>query len=158
MCGWQIANGNNNSHDLRGFTLAMATNIPSSYTLYGQVDPVLNGDADMATNIGDIKGRAKIKLTANQSGLRAHNHGVTDLGHNHANGNFNRLMQHTGLSTVNSNDNNDLNGREPALNDSQPMSNSITNISINNNTAQDAIEFHENRQPTKYFCAIQRMF
>lgn len=157
LCGWAIANGNEYVSDMRGFSFAMATNIPGPGGLNPRVDPVLNADADLATNIGSVKGKYKHRLTATESGLPAHTHGITDPTHTHRDGNYDRLLEHTGTKTVQETDNNDSNGREPRLDDSRQIPYSATGITVNPSVAAEAVQAHENRQPTVYVNCIQRI-
>jgi hypothetical protein len=153
-----MTNGNPNASDLRGFGLAMATNLPGPAGLNPRVDPVLNGDADYATNIGSVKGEVKHKLYAAESGLPAHNHPITDPTHTHADGTYDRLLTHSGTNTAPGVDNNDTTGSEPSINTSKPMKYAATGITVNNNVAADAALAHETRQPTVYVNCIQRVF
>lgn len=156
LCGWAIMNGQNGI-DARGFTFAMATNIPSPVALNSIVDPVFNSDADIDTTIGSIKGKTKHKLAGNESGIGSHIHTITDPGHTHRDGAFDRLMTMDGSYTLADSDSNNNTGSEPRLNMSKLIPFATTGITINANEAQAASVAHENRQPTLYVNCIQRV-
>lgn len=144
MCGWAIANGQNGTTDMRGFTPAMATNVPGP-ALNSAVQA--NGDMDLQTNIGDVKGKYKITLASSQ--IPNHQHTVTQTPHSHS-----VAVQRSG---------NGGGGSDAAYNSN--FGNSYTlvtsganaNITIGNVTGTTG-QPHENRPPTKYLMFIQRIF
>lgn len=148
MCGWAVANGKNGTVDAAGFTLAMATNtIRGGNALDPMVDPLVLSDADTATNIGDKKGAYKVKITALQSGQRAHFHSITDKSHTHT-------ETRRGTRQVS---NGSTNAASDGI-DSAQTSSSFTGITATNSVeALNAEQAHENRQPTKYVNCIQRI-
>lgn len=151
LCGWAECNGQNGTPDMRGFTFAMATNIASSVTLNNRVDPVINLDADLATNIGDVRGEAKHLLTGPESALQPHTHPVNDPGHQH---------KISALKNKASSGNNNGTYGTPNNNVLPDVYTDVirTGISIGTNASSDALVKHENRQPTVYVNCIQRIF
>ena len=71
-CGWALADGRNGTLDMRGFAPVGATNYGSG-ALNATVDPVLNSDSDYNISVGQVKGKVKEQLIANQ--LPPHTHG-----------------------------------------------------------------------------------
>lgn len=154
MCGWHVCNGAGGTDDWRGLTPAMATNIAASVSLNPIVDPVANMDADLGTNIGDIKGKPKHLLSALEAPLKSHTHTTTQIPHTHANGVYDKLVKADGLYTLGEHN---PDPTEPNLKTVAPMLPANANITINANAAEDATVKHENRQPTKYVNFIQRV-
>jgi microcystin-dependent protein len=97
------------------------------------------GDADF--DAAEKTGGAKtVTLTADQSGVPAHGHGVTDAGHAHVQG-------------VNSATTGGLAGYTPdtstntRVNSGYSTSSATTGISVNNSTPANAAQAHSNVQP-----------
>lgn len=109
-------------------------NLPN---LKGRV-PVGRDSADTSFDvIGETGGAKTVTLTAAQSGLPAHSHSITDPGHNH----YMDQGPYTGGG----------NYTPPGSNNQYPGNagtrNNTTGITINNSTAQNASEAHNNLQP-----------
>lgn len=111
--------------------------------------PIGVGDGDASGHsdhrLGQKVGKQTHVLQANESGLPAHNHGITDPGHNHriaatypsiADGRQIPLGQ-SGTTYVNN---------SGGVNH---IENSTTGITINNNSASSASQAHENRTPSQ---------
>lgn len=146
FCGWFICNGNNGTPDMRGYTFAGATALPGIFaanSLDTRVDPAVQG-ATFATATFDKKGEVQHVTTISE--MPAHTHTITDPGHNHNNGAFDRILKFDGTGTVGPNDGDYVND-EPKLDDSVPMANSTTGITINSTGGGQA---HNNVQPTIY--------
>lgn len=164
--GWALCNGNwyNPEDNTDNGTSATTTRTVRAPDLEGRFivgyDPNENDYDDPGnlstrnpngTLVGNKGGEASVVLTANQSGLSAHNHnmthshGVTDPGHFHE-------INELGREQVDdSNQQNSWNRNNTAY---HPTEESLTGITINsysgataNNTASNAILAHENRPP-----------
>lgn len=153
MCGWAICNGANGTLDMRGFTAAMATNIPGPAPLHPQVDPVLNNDADWGTSIGDVRGYPKWALRPIQCAVPVHKHGIVDKKHSHTV----LGIYHNNVRPGNGNTDDlpkDNPGQGSYITDEKFTGITETMDAGGTGTAQQA---HENRQPTKYINCIQRI-
>jgi microcystin-dependent protein len=127
-----------NLPDLRGRAVAGIDNM-------GGTDA---GRLDIANTAGTVTGSQYVTLTSAQSGIPAHNHGVTDPGHVHsANGRTDSAPTASGFGGVSS--------AIRASYNSYTLDNQLvtvysntTGITINNNTAANASAPHDNMPPT----------
>lgn len=93
-------------------------------------------DSDSDFDVNDTGGAKTVTLTAAQSGVPAHSHGITDPGHNHT---IDRELYPQGTST---------NRQHPSGSTSTAnTSTNTTGITINNNTPADAASAHQNLPP-----------
>lgn len=127
-----------NIPDLRGRVIAGVDNM-------GGTDA---SRLDLANSLGTTTGSQYVTLTAAQSGLPAHSHGITDPSHAHgATARTESAPGSSGWSGVSS-------AVRAAYNsytlDNQyvPVYGATTGITINNNTAANASSAHDNMQPT----------
>jgi prepilin-type N-terminal cleavage/methylation domain-containing protein len=128
--GWLLCNGQSTS----GHTALAA--------LVGANVPNLNDrfivGAGTTYTVGNTGGVDSVLLTGAQSGLLSHTHTVNDNGHSHT-GHISQACGYGGLN---------INGKAYyGCVTGYPTSNNTTGITINNNTAQNASESHENRPP-----------
>lgn len=91
---------------------------------------------DTDFDLDDTGGAKTVTLTSAQSGLPAHNHGVTDPGHTH--------LYRWGNSAASAGSGNMY---AAGYTNSRSTDSNTTGISINNNTATDASSSHENLPP-----------
>ena len=146
--GWLICDG----------SAVSRTTYSDLFTIIGTTFGVGNGSTTF--NIPDMRGRTPIgagtgtgltartlagtggaesvTLTSAQSGLPAHNHGITDSGHIH--GIYGNLSYGAASGTL-------IGTSGSAFNLSWNTQNATTGITINNNTAANASSSHENMQP-----------
>lgn len=143
--GWAICNGTGGTPDLRGRFIVGLTNTDSSNYGYS------NGEKNRPDyNLsGKTGGAFEVKLTANQSGLRAHSHShslkTNKSGiHNHDI----RLKDGGGGSAAarGGNVNNYSKLSDLAIENSGEHEHTVTG-SISNNSSQVAIDFHDNVPP-----------
>lgn len=135
FCGWYICNGLNGTPDLRGFTLAGATQIT------GIGGPVLHESVrTYPSNVWDRKGQNEVRLTVNQ--MPSHTHEVIDPGHVHGYDSMTNSGHPAGSNTT-------------ALRDYQwkQTEREKTGITLGHSGGGAP---HENRQPTFYGMWIMR--
>lgn len=150
LVGWALCNGVNSTPDLRGLTTIMAINsVPSvgSPALASNVDPGVAGNTNFA--MGSVGGKQRHVL--NISEMPSHSHTITDPGHGHENGSFNRLLNATGTNTVSGVDNT---AGEVNLTISGIIQDSVTDITIDNAGGSTS---HENLQPYFGVAKIMRI-
>lgn len=80
-CGWYIANGQNGTIDMRGYTFAGATEGVGSNPLDARVDPAILNQPTAAAGYKTKKGEVFNTLTVQQ--MPSHTHILTDPGHSH---------------------------------------------------------------------------
>jgi microcystin-dependent protein len=142
MCGWALANSNNGTLDMRGFTASGATAIQGP-TLNAAVNP--GSDIDLQTSVGAVKGKAKYTLSSSQ--LPNHTHSINDPGHSHP---FDP-RDRQGISD-NANDRNVMVPGSQSL----TTGSATTGITIGGVTGTTGQPI-DNRQPTRYGVWIQRI-
>lgn len=150
LIGWALCNGANGTPDLRGkFTLMAIDGVPSvsSPPLDPNVDPTVAGNLNFAMN---SKGGVQ-KHQLNISELPSHSHNVSDPGHNHNQGAFDRLLNATGTNTVSGVDNS---AGEPNLTISGIIQDSTTGVTIDNTGGNQA---HQNLPPYFALAKIMRI-
>lgn len=118
--GWQLCNGSSGSPDLR--------------------DRFIVG-AGTTYSIGNTGGEAAVTLTAAQSGLPAHAHGVTDPGHYH------RFWYDNNSGSTATAFDNDENSKGATNESAVNTETKTTGVTIDNNSAAAASSSHENRPP-----------
>lgn len=128
--GWALCDGGNGTADLRGRFIVGYSDLTGDYN-----------------TIGNTGGAKDVTLTSAQSGLPAHSHGVTDPGHSHG-----IPLQNTPGSGGNVPE-----GHGTHNLDASTYSHT-TGIIIDNNTATDAANAHENRPPYYTLAYMQRIF
>lgn len=148
MCGWYLANGNNGTTDMRGFTASGATNIQGPALLTQVQD---GGDTDLVTSIGARKGVYKVKLTASQLASHTHIAEVNDTGHNHTVETVYTVgygqSGNSGTNTVT---------RENRNTETTNVQKTGITVTIKNSPTSSWGQAHENRPPTFYGVWIQR--
>lgn len=92
-----------------------------------------------ARALGQVAGVERVTLTANQSGLRAHSHGITDPGHDH---DLDSWGSEGGGSTAARYQDNLV-----SVGQHDFITNAQTGITINQVGAQNAIDAHDNLPP-----------
>jgi microcystin-dependent protein len=96
------------------------------------------GRLDVANTAGTVTGVQYVTLTAAQSGLPAHSHGVSDPGHSH----YVSPLWGNGSSTAHGT------MYTSTMGNALYTGGSTTGISISNNSAANASSAHDNMQPT----------
>jgi hypothetical protein len=137
--GYALCNGNNGTPNLNG----RVTIGDGTYTETG---------FSHSYTYGENGGKAGVKLTGAQSGIKDHNHDITQTPHHHG-----ITSAETGWYYRNASDGGGGNyfGSTPtAFPFSVNTSNGNANISINNTGNVDADDYHENRQP---FYAVKKI-
>ena len=156
MYGWALCNGQNGSPDLRGRFVV-------GYGLNGDfVGNDLNGNSVWDANYASIgesnKGERTHKLTANESGLRQHNHVVsgntyTDAAHKHTGRGTKQCEYDAGGAHFARADwdgdppPEDLGGGAGPVTRTDGAHSHQINITSQNKGPLDAIDYHENRPP-----------
>ena len=157
MCGWAVANGNNGTVDMRGWTPAGATNVQGPALL----PSVTSGsDLDLVTNVGSRKGQYKITLASSQ--LPNHNHTVTITQNPHTH-NYNNVISASpgaGYEAIRPDAKYEVDPGTPNLFrvPGTQTSGSLAdiNVSVTGITGGSG-QSHENRPPTYYGVYIQRI-
>lgn len=144
MCGWAIANGNNGTEDMRGFT-ASGSNSPTipGGALNAMVQPGL--DTDLQMNIGSAKGAYKVTLLPSQ--IPNHTHTVTQQPHSHT---------VNGIVGQNSPDFGNGGAGYDLFQGSVTTSSTTIDLQVGGVTGGSGVA-HENRPPTKYGMWIERI-
>lgn len=148
MCGWALANGNNNTWDMRGLGPSGATNIPGP-TLLPLVQA--NGDTSLTTNVGETRGQYKITLLPSQ--LPNHQHVVTQTPHSHSYQQFNTT---SGTGTEFPLEGVGQKGSVKFTKGAVATELSQANITVEGIQGVSG-QPHENRQPTRYGVWITRI-
>ncbi len=139
--GWALCNGANGTPNLRGRFIVGYDDRTSGYPGYS------GAEYHTMENRG---GEKEVTLTANQSGLRAHNHGITDPGHNHSYVNW---PNQAGFNRGNKNAEVTRNDKQT----SQTSGSTPTGITINDQGPLNALDAHENRPPYYVLAFIMRI-
>lgn len=144
MCGWAIANGQNGTEDMRGFTAAGSNSsfIPGG-SLNAMVQPGL--DTDLQMNIGSAKGAYKVTLLPSQ--IPNHTHTVTQQPHSHT---------VNGIVGQNSPDFGNGGAGYDLFQGSVTTSSTTIDLQVGGVTGGSGVA-HENRPPTKYGMWIERI-
>lgn len=93
--------------------------------------PVSKASSGTFQTVESVGGNENVTLTANQSGLREHNHSITDPGHNHD------YTKRSGTTSV-ENEQSQISVNRNTATDQTSLK--VTGITINNVAAQSAIE------------------
>lgn len=123
--GYALCNGLNQTVDLRGMYLPMATNVPA--TGAGSLSSILDGNLN---NVVDQVGRGKQTLT--QANIPNYQLPVTDPGHRHE-------LIDGGYLNKSGNDGNNVLGIQPG-NQHRYTSTNVTNISVNSGGSGTAFD------------------
>jgi microcystin-dependent protein len=150
LIGWALCNGVNGTPDLRGlFTVMAINNVPSAGApaLAANVDPGIAGNTNFTMNtVGGTQ-----RHTLNTSEMPSHSHTITDPGHNHKDGAFDRLLNATGTNTVSGVDNTP---GEPNLTISGLIQDATTGITIGSAGGGSS---HQNLPPYYVLARIMRI-
>lgn len=138
--GWALCNGANGTPNLSGRFIVGYDINDTEYNSPNKVGPVYT-DADGSSTGTNTQDAKSIKLTSAQSGVPAHNHGVTDPGHFHSDSYFSE-QGNTWRSGGSASP-----GNATGRNENGNSTIKTTGITINNNTAQNAAQAFENRPP-----------
>jgi microcystin-dependent protein len=133
--GWILCDGSNGTPDLRErFIVGSGGDNPSVAGTLGYP-------------VSSIGGFNQVTLTAAQSGLPSHTHGVNDPGHSHYMINNGNVQLGTSPSSVGT----------TYYDDTYRTSTENTGITLYSNTAQNAVSAHENRPPFYALCYIMKL-
>ena len=142
---WLVATIPVGYREFDGSAIVQGTH-PKLYALFGAVIPDLRGRFMMGVSgthpIGEALGEEGVTLTAAQSGIRAHAHGVTQTAHNHAATNL-PVVGTSGSAQVGAGT--AFAGLNEWRND--PVQAAHANITIDNATAAAATSAHNNLPP-----------
>ena len=156
LCGWNIANGQN-------LTVNMMGQVPVGRTDIGMGGSLPSNATGLSiTTTGAQVGEPTHLLTGSESGTASHVHSINDPGHSHllsvnldsASGSHNsNYMKFDTTSFTNT-----LDGQPDVGNIHAKIRNNTTGITVNASGNVNAVDPHNNMQPSTGLLYIQRMF